>query len=231
MSNIHIIDDRYLRSALAELCSENTFQPRINDLIRELYSYLVKAVLNAEFPSEHVDVRTRMAKISDQGVWSGDVISRSVPTVTINVLRAGSVPSQICYDMLNRILQPELVRQDHVVMSRMTDSNGKVTGSHFGDSKIGGSIDNAFVLLPDPMGATGSSISEAISYYKNSVPGKARRYIAMHLIITPEYIKRMQADHPDVVVYALRLDRGLTDNQYIVPGGGGFGEIMNNSYC
>ena len=60
----------------------------------------------------------------------------------------------------------------------------------------------------------------------------------------------MQLTHPDVPVYALRLDRGLSDEQvlkmtpgknweaekglnekgYIVPGGGGFGEIMNNSY-
>jgi uracil phosphoribosyltransferase len=61
----------------------------------------------------------------------------------------------------------------------------------------------------------------------------------------------MQDSHPDVVIYALRLDRGasspevlatrpgirwaeesgLTDKQYIVPGGGGFGEIMNNAWC
>jgi uracil phosphoribosyltransferase len=60
----------------------------------------------------------------------------------------------------------------------------------------------------------------------------------------------MASDHPDVIVYAVRLDRGLspqdvletvpgtrwpeerglTDRQYIVPGGGGFGEIMNNAY-
>jgi len=52
-------------------------------------------------------------------------------------------------------------------------------------------------------------------------------------------------------VYALRVDRGasspsalasipgtlwdeesgLTDNQYIIPGAGGLGELMNNSYC
>jgi len=25
-------------------------------------------------------------------------------------------------------------------------------------------------------------------------------------------------------------ERGLDDKQYIVPGGGGFGEIMNNAY-
>jgi uracil phosphoribosyltransferase len=73
----------------------------------------------------------------------------------------------------------------------------------------------------------------------------------VNLIVTPEYLKKMKAEHPDVIVYAVRLDRGasppdvleakpglhwdresgLTDKQYIVPGGGGFGEIMNNAYC
>jgi hypothetical protein len=61
----------------------------------------------------------------------------------------------------------------------------------------------------------------------------------------------MTAEHPEVFIYAVRLDRGaspaevlkekpgvrwaeesgLTDMQYIVPGGGGFGEIMNNAFC
>ena len=56
--------------------------------------------------------------------------------------------------------------------------------------------------------------------------------------------------HADAIVYAVRLDRGLSppdvlqtkpgerwdeenglnELQYIVPGGGGFGELMNNAY-
>ena len=83
------------------------------------------------------------------------------------------------------------------------------------------------------------------------VPGDARKFIAVNLIVTPEYLKNLHNVHPDVVVYALRLDRGassekvlaqkpgtswneesgLTDKQYIIPGGGGFGEIMNNAFC
>ncbi len=104
-------------------------------------------------------------------------------------------------------------------------------------------------MFPDPMGATGSSLSEAISTYKKKVPGKPRNIINIHLIVTPEYLRRMTRDHPEVLIYAVRLDRGLspseimhtipgtrwdeerglTEHQYIVPGGGGFGEIMNNA--
>ena len=135
-------------------------------------------------------------------------------------------------------------------MSRQVDENGQVTGSHVGDSKIGGPVDDAIVLFPDPMGATGSSLAELITFYKTKVPGKAQKYIAVNLIVTPEYVRFLKEAHPDVVIYALRLDRGassretlakkpgaawesesgLTDKQYIIPGGGGFGEIMNNAY-
>ena len=72
----------------------------------------------------------------------------------------------------------------------------------------------------------------------------------MHLIVTPEYLKNVTTRHAEAIVYALRLDRGLSpedvfdtvpgthwdrerrldDKQYIVPGGGGFGEIMNNAW-
>ena len=100
------------------------------------------------------------------------------------------------------------------------------------------------------MGATGGSMCTAIEAYKKDVIGKPRKIIAANLIVTPEFLKRVTTTHPEAVVYALRLDRGLSpedifdtvpgthwdrergldDKQYIVPGGGGFGEIMNNAY-
>jgi uracil phosphoribosyltransferase len=135
-------------------------------------------------------------------------------------------------------------------MSRMLGANQEVVGAGIGGMKIGGDVDDAFLLFPDPMGATGGSLATAIDTYKKTVPGKLRKIVNIHLIVTPEYLKKMTAEHPDVVIYAIRLDRGLsapevlatvpgtrwdeerglTDHQYIVPGGGGFGEIMNNAY-
>ena len=247
----HILADSYLLTRLARVCAEETVQPEINDVICDLYRALIHSVLIGEFPKIVQTTRTRMASSSPLGFWSGEVIDPSTRAVTVDIARAGMMPSQVCFDTLNRILTPDNVRQDHVIMARRTDERGQVIGAHFGESKIGGDVDKAVVLFPDPMGATGGSISEAIRYYKHRVAGKAIKLIALHLIVTPEYLKRLKTDHPDVVVYAIRLDRGaspddvllarpgerwdeesgLTDQQYIVPGGGGFGEIINNSYC
>lgn len=248
---VHILADPFLLTHLAFLCAETTQQPAINEVVRDQYRYLIKAVLNGEFPRVVKSVKTRMAAASERGTWVGEVLDTEQRSVTVNIMRAGTLPSQVCYDFLNKTLDPKLVRQDHVVMSRMTDAAGHVTGSRFGDSKIGGDVDGAMVLFPDPMGATGGSLAEAIRYYKDKVPGRARKYVCVNLIVTPEYLRRITTEHPDVVIYAVRLDRGasapevlkerpgvrwadesgLTEKQYIVPGGGGFGEIMNNAYC
>jgi uracil phosphoribosyltransferase len=152
--SVHILADPFLLTHLAFLCAENTQQPAINHVVRDLYRYLIKAVLNGEFPRVVKSIRTRMAASTEQGVWTGEVLDTAVKSVSVNIMRAGTLPSQVCYDFLNKTLDPKLVRQDHVVMSRLTDDKGHVTGSRFGDSKIGGDVDGAFVLFPDPMGAT-----------------------------------------------------------------------------
>jgi uracil phosphoribosyltransferase len=191
-----------------------------------------------------------MIDSSPQAIFEGEVLDRDVRAVTVNIARAGALPSQIAYDLLNETLEPSLVRQDHIIMSRMLGPEQQVTGAGIGGMKIGGDIDEAFLLFPDPMGATGSSLATAIETYKTKVPGKPRRIVNIHLIVTPEYLRTMTRAHPDVLVYAIRVDRGLSapdvlstvpgtrwdeergldDHQYIVPGGGGFGEILNNAY-
>ena len=240
----------FLLGQLAALCAKETRQPTINRLVRLLYEDLIRTVLNAEFPRRRVAIPTRMVDSSPQAIFEGEVIDRSVRAVTVNIARAGAVPSQVAYDLLNETLEPALVRQDHIIMSRMLGAHEEVVGAGIGGMKIGGDVDDAFLLFPDPMGATGSSLATAIETYKQKVPGRARRIVNIHLIVTPEYLRHMTKAHPDVVVYAIRLDRGLSppdvlatvpgtrwdeergldDKQYIVPGGGGFGEIMNNAY-
>lgn len=251
--NIHIISDPFLHSHLASLCAEDTFQPVINELVTTLYSSLLKIVVNQEFPQVQKVTRTRMAAAHPEGVFQSPIIDSEVPVVTVNLARAGTLPSHVCYTSLNYFMNPKTVRQDHISIARRTGADSQVTGSDVTGHKIGGTVDDSIVLFPDPMGATGSTLVEALDLYKKSAltaGKKAIKYIALHCIVTPEYIKKIQAKHPDLIVYALRLDRGLSteralaavpgtfwdeerglnQSQYIIPGGGGFGEVMNNSF-
>jgi uracil phosphoribosyltransferase len=249
--NYKILDDVFLTTHLANLCKEKTKQPVVNYIIADLYSFLFKEVINNEFPTKEDTVRTRMANLTPKGFWSGTIIEPETKAVIVDIARAGTLPSETCFKILNQTLNPDLVRQDHIYMARKTNEQGQVVGVDWSGSKIGGDKQDSVVIIPDPMGATGGSVSSAISYYKNEVAGEALKFVTMHLIVTPNYIAKLKQDHPDVIVYAIRLDRGtsstkalesipgtypeeedgLNETQYIVPGAGGLGELMNNSYC
>jgi len=247
--NVHVLSDPLLLSKLAELGSPDTYQPAINDLVSYLYSALIKVVISTEFPTVIKKTSTRMVSLNpNEGFFEGPAIDTSTKVVCASLLRAGSLPTYVCYQELNRLLDPKNVRQDHITISRQTDSNHKVTGSKIISYKIGGPIDDAIVLFPDPMGATGGTLIESLKLYKSF--GTPKKVIALHTIITPEYLRCLKAKHPEVIIYALRLDRGLSsddvlkskpgekwdqerglnDIDYIVPGAGGLGEILNNAF-
>jgi uracil phosphoribosyltransferase len=248
--NVHLLDDPLAYTLLARLCARDTQQPEVGRLVRFLYEKLAHAVVAAEFPRARLDVPTRMVTSSPQAVVRGMGIEPHTRVVTVGIARAGTMPSQIVYDLLNELLDPAGVRQDHLFMSRTTDAQGRVTGATWHDAKIGRDVEGRIVLFPDPMAATGSSLISALDHYKTRLEGKPGRCITMHLIVTPEYLRNLLRAHPDALVYALRLDRGLSsdevlatvpgtrwddergldDHQYIVPGAGGVGEILNNAW-
>jgi len=246
--NVHILSDPYLFTTLSKLCVPECKQPLINQLLNILYRELVKTVVNKEFPVKNALLKTRMASLHPEGAFEAPLLDPQTRVVCVNLARAGTVPSQICFDSFNYILNPDGIRQDHISINRKIDAAEQVIGTNLGGVKIGGDVKDAFVIFPDPMGATGSTIVSALDIYKSL--GPARAAIAMHLIVTPEYLAKVTAECPDLVVYAIRLDRGLSPSsvlssipgthwkdekglnpkQYIVPGAGGLGEVINNSY-
>jgi len=247
---VHLLADPLLIGRLARLCEASCVQPEFNYGIADLYRALGHAALNTLLPRAPVEVLTRMDAVTPGAAWRGEVIARDTPAVTVNIARAGTLPSHTLFELLNQTVAPEGVRQDHMVMERETDEAGRVVGVSVHGSKIGGGVDGAYVFFPDPMAATGGSLSRAVSIYKEQVEGTPARFVALHLIVTPEYLRRVTSDHPDLEIFALRLDRGmsppeiletplgsrweeergLNEIQYIVPGGGGFGELMNNAF-
>lgn len=248
--NVHILSNPFTLTLLGKLGKPESILPGLNTYVESLYDYLLQQMLNVLSPTEEVAWQTRMIEQTPEGVYRGEAFKANQKFISVNLARAGIFPSHICFEKLHHLFDPSGLRQDHFYINRKLDDQGHVVGVDVSGSKIGGPQEDRIVLFPDPMGATGGSLSYCIDHYKKSVEGKAKKYVAMHLIVTPEYIQRMQKDHPDVEIFAIRLDRGfseesvlnsipgthpdkekgLTDNQYIVPGAGGVGEILNNSY-
>lgn len=248
--NVHILSDPFLLTHLAQLCSPKTLQPTINELVETLYVNLIKVLVNNEFPVKKMAIETRMKAYHPEGEFVGELIDPDTSAVSVSLARAGTFPSHICYSALNYILNPQNVRQDHIALNRAVDEKEHVVGTNISGTKIGGGVKDAIVLLPDPMGATGGTIVSALDIYKKKIDGPPRKFVALHLIVTPEYLKKVLKAHPELIIYAVRLDRGLSsekvlksvpgtfwdeekglnEKQYIVPGGGGFGEILNNAF-
>jgi uracil phosphoribosyltransferase len=248
--NVHLVSKPYILSLLAKLGHKDTKHPMIMHLINQIYDGIFHDLVNKIMPRVDAEIDTRMVDVDkDRGVYRGPIIGSQTPVVCVDLARAGTIPSQIFFEKFNYFIDPDLVRQDHFYVNRVTNEKGEVTGVNVSGSKIGGPIEDAFVFFPDPMGATGSTIVRAYNHYKNKVEGTAKKFIAVHMIITPEYIEKVTKECPDLVVFAVRLDRGLssdealsakpgsvkgerglTDNDYIMPGAGGIGEILNNAF-
>jgi uracil phosphoribosyltransferase len=248
--NVHILADVYHLSLLATLSCNETTQPEINHLVTALYRDLVATVLARELPTVEVATPTRMIAHTPQGVYRGRVVDPKTRVVCVDIARAGMLPAQVCFDALNHVLDPAGVRQDHLIMNRVTDAQGQVVGARIFGEKAGGAVGDQILVFPDPMGATGSSFLKAVGYYHNLPGGPPSKLITMNLIVTPEFVRNVRAAQPDAVIYAFRLDRGLSpshvlatepgthpelerglnDHQYIVPGAGGLGEVINNVF-
>jgi uracil phosphoribosyltransferase len=79
------------------------------------------------------------------------------------------------------------------------------------------------VLVLDPMLATGGSASSAMTTLKKN---GARSIKLVAIVGTPEGVRRVQADHPDVDIFLAVLDEGLNEQGYILPGLGDAGDRL-----
>src|SRR5690606_154622 len=72
-------------------------------------------------------------------------------------------------------------------------------------------VQNRIAMIIDPMLATGSSLVAAIDVLKASGCKDIR---VMVLVAAPEGIKRVEAAHPDVIMFTASIDSGLNENGY-----------------
>lgn len=90
-------------------------------------------------------------------------------------------------------------------------------------AKLPRHIDNDYVIIVDPMLATGGSALAAIDSLKN----KGVKQLALACLIgAPEGLKMIEDKYPDVDIYLAHLDDHLNEKGYIVPGLGDAGDRL-----
>jgi uracil phosphoribosyltransferase len=158
-----------------------------------------------EIPSTDVSVDTPL------GPAPGRKIGPDV--VVVPVLRAG-------LGMLDAVL--ELVphaRVGHIGLQR--DELTAAASQYY--SKLPPSLETSFVLMIDPMLATGGSAVAGLDLLKRA---GARDIRIVCIVVAPEGVALVEHQHPDVTIYTPAIDRALNERKYIVPGLGDFGDRL-----
>ncbi|MDP5276818.1 uracil phosphoribosyltransferase [Chengkuizengella axinellae] len=90
-------------------------------------------------------------------------------------------------------------------------------------TKLPTDVQERELIVIDPMLATGGSANAAIQVLKNNDCSQMK---LMCLIASPEGVKAVQEEHPDVDIYVAAIDSHLNEKGYIIPGLGDAGDRL-----
>jgi uracil phosphoribosyltransferase len=201
---VHLVEHPVVHDALSILRDVST-PPEVFRRMAVRISLLLAAEATRDLPSAAARVTTPLGPADGRRV-SGDV-------VVVPVLRAG-------LGMLDAIL--ELIpsaRVGHIGLQR--DEMTAVASRYY--SKLPANLADSFVLMIDPMLATGGSAVAALDMLRES----GARHVRMICIVSaPEGVALVERHHPDVHIYTPVVDQGLNDHKFIVPGLGDFGDRL-----
>lgn len=89
--------------------------------------------------------------------------------------------------------------------------------------KLPEDIAHRYVFLLDPMLATGGSALRAIDVLIDHGV-RPERIIFLNLVASPEGLRKFAHRYPDVTIVTGCVDKGLDENQFVLPGLGDFGD-------
>ncbi len=137
--------------------------------------------------------------------------------VVVPVLRAG-------LGMLDAVLElMPRARVGHIGLQR--DEMTAIASQYY--SKLPAGIGGSFVLMIDPMLATGGSAVAALDLLRAA---GARHIRIVCIVAAPEGVALVEQHHPGVEIYTPVVDQGLNAQKYIVPGLGDFGDRLYGTF-
>jgi uracil phosphoribosyltransferase len=205
---VHLVPHPLVHDALSILREAST-PPELFRRMAVRISLLLAAEATRDLPAKEAMVSTPLGPAAGKRV-AGDV-------VVVPVLRAG-------LGMLDAIL--ELIptaRVGHIGLQR--DELTAIASRYY--SKLPQDMSGSFVLMIDPMLATGGSAVAALDLLREAGAHDIRMIC---IVSAPEGIALVEQHHPDVHIYTPVVDQGLNDHKFIVPGLGDFGDRLYGTH-
>ncbi|TPR54336.1 uracil phosphoribosyltransferase [Metamycoplasma neophronis] len=200
---LKILHHPLINIKLTAMRSKDTNHQEFRQNLNEIASLMVYETLR-DYQTKPMDVTTPLNK-----TYHGVTFEQEI--VIIPILRAG-------LGMLTGILDlvPQ-ARVGHIGMYR-NEENDSVVEYFF---KIPDVEKTANIIVVDPMLATGTSASDAISKLRSLGFTNIR---LVCLVGVDKGLEKIQTEHPNVDIYLAAKDDYLNENNYIIPGLGDAGD-------
>ena len=200
--SVHIIDHPLVQHKLSLMRDKHASTNKFRELLKEI-SMLMGYEVTRDFPLIYEEIETPLQTMNAPKIAGKKV-------VIAPILRAG-------LGMVDGLLSliPS-ARVGHIGMYRDEETCKPV----FYYYKMPAHKER-LVILTDPMLATGGSACDAIERLKKDGFHHIR---LMCLVASPQGVKAVRDNHPDVDIYLAALDEGLNEKNYILPGLGDAGD-------
>ncbi len=199
---LHIIDHPLVLHKLSIMRNKKTSTNMFRELLKEI-SMFMGYEITKDFPLTYEEIETPLMKMNAPKIAGKKV-------VIAPILRAGLG----MVEGLTKLIPS--ARVGHIGMYRDEVTCQPV----FYYYKMPRTKDR-LVIVTDPMLATGGSACDAILRLKKDGFTNIK---LMCLVASPQGVKAVQDNHPDVDIYLATLDEGLNEKNYILPGLGDAGD-------
>ncbi|MDP8938819.1 MAG: uracil phosphoribosyltransferase [Actinomycetota bacterium] len=203
-ANLHVVDRPLSRQKVAVLRNEETGLPEFRRVMRELAMILVGEAAG-KLPTRTAKIRTPLQETEVQKI--------SAPVCLVPVLRAG-------LGMLDGALAL-LPTATVGFMGLQRDEETAEPVEYY--VNLPGELREYFVIVLDPMLATGGSLSATLAKLEEH---GATEISCIHAVAAVPGVERVTSEHPDVDFYTAAVDPELDDNAFIVPGLGDAGDRL-----
>ena len=201
---VHLVEHPLVQDTLLVLRNKDTEAAVFRRMATRISVLLAVEALR-DLPTEPSSV------VSPMGMAQGRRIGEDV--VVVPVLRSG-------LGMLDAVLEllPS-ARVGHIGLQR--DEATAVASQYY--SKLPHGLEHSYVLMIDPMLATGGSAVAALDLLTRA---GARDIRILCIVAAPEGIALVEQHFPNVRIYTPVIDQGLNERKFIVPGLGDFGDRL-----
>lgn len=203
MSNLTVFDHPLIQHKISIMRDKNTSSKEFRELVSEIAELMCYEVTR-DLPLEEIEIETPVAKAKGKRI-AGKKLA------IVPILRAGL---GMVDGMLTLIPSAKV---GHIGLYRDPVTLNPV--KYY--CKMPKDIAERYVIIVDPMLATGGSANAAIDFMKEYGCDHIK---LMCIIGATEGVKKVQSEHPDVDIYIAALDDHLNEHGYIVPGLGDAGD-------